>query len=217
MPPMKIENLALAKLQPYANNSRTHSPAQIEQIAASIREYGFTNPVLIDGAGGIIAGHGRVLAAGLLKLAKVPCIRLAHLTEVQRRAYVIADNKIAEGSGWDQAMLSHEIQALVDAGYDTATLAFTDAEIDELLGEYTGNPEDAPLDANAAASASGADGEGKTPPAAPKNKPGAPMYVPILINLTQAELTRWRDIKKANGLTDNAEAFKRLTGITETE
>ena len=229
---MKIEHIRLDRLQPYARNSRTHSPAQVEQIAASIREYSFTNPVLIDADGGIIAGHGRVLAAGVLKLPKVPCIRLAHLSEAQKRAYVIADNKIAEGSGWDRAMLALEIQALIDAGADTATLAFSAAEIDELLGEYTGNPEDGALDANAAASASEDDGEGagqgeekKTLPAAQKQaaNPSAekskapPLYIPILINLTQSELARWRDIKKANGLTDNAEAFKRLTGIIENE
>lgn len=229
---MKIEHIRLDRLQPYARNSRTHSPAQVEQIAASIREYGFTNPVLIDAEGGIIAGHGRVLAAGVLKLPKVPCIRLAHLSEAQKRAYVIADNKIAEGSGWDNAMLALEIQALIDAGADTTTLAFSADEIDELLGEYTGNLEDGALDANAAAKASedGDEGEGwdeskQTQPAAQKQaaSPSAekgkapPLYIPILINLTQAELVRWRDIKKANGLPDNAEAFKRLTGIIDNE
>jgi len=96
-----IEHLAIDALIPYARNSRTHSAEQVAQVAASIREFGFTNPVLIDGEGGIIAGHGRVMAARQLGLAEVPCIRLAHLSEAQRRAYVIADNKLALNAGWD--------------------------------------------------------------------------------------------------------------------
>jgi hypothetical protein len=108
-----IEYVALDKLTPYARNSRTHSPEQVKQIAASIREFGFTNPVLIDDEGTIIAGHGRVLAAQHLQLAEVPCIRLGYLTETQRRAYVIADNRIAEiGSGWDLEMLKNEVEEL---------------------------------------------------------------------------------------------------------
>lgn len=92
---MKIESLPIERLIPYARNSRTHSDAQIAQVAASIREFGFTNPVLIDAEDGIIAGHGRVMAARKLGLDKVPCIRLAHLSETQKRAYIIADNKLA--------------------------------------------------------------------------------------------------------------------------
>ena len=98
---MHIETLAVDSLNPYARNSRTHSDAQIAQIAASVREYGFTNPVLIDADGGIIAGHGRVMAARALGMADVPCIRLAHLTDAQKRAYIIADNRLALNAGWD--------------------------------------------------------------------------------------------------------------------
>ncbi|MBK5203915.1 MAG: ParB N-terminal domain-containing protein, partial [Polaromonas sp.] len=107
---MKIEQLAVDVLVPYARNSRTHDDAQIAQIAASIKEFGFTNPVLIDADGGIIAGHGRVLAARKLSMDEVPCIRLDHLTDTQRQAYVIADNRIALGASWDDAMLALEIK-----------------------------------------------------------------------------------------------------------
>ena len=110
---MQIETLALDALIPYARNSRTHSDEQIAQVAASIREFGFTNPVLIDADGGIIAGHGRVMAARKLGLAEVPCVRLAHLTEAQRRAYVIADTQLAMNAGWDDEMLALELRDLL--------------------------------------------------------------------------------------------------------
>ena len=92
-------------LIPYARNARTHSEAQIAQIAGSIREFGFTNPVLLDGENGILAGHGRVLAARQLGMDQVPCIELAHLSAAQRRAYILADNKLALNAGWDEALL----------------------------------------------------------------------------------------------------------------
>ncbi len=121
---MQIETLPIDRLIPYARNSRTHSDAQVAQIAASIREFGFTNPVLIDGEGGIIAGHGRVMGARQLGLADVPCIRLGHLTDAQRRAYVIADNNIAINSGWDEDLLAAELSDLLTLGYDTEILGF---------------------------------------------------------------------------------------------
>lgn len=128
----QIENLSVDALIPYARNSRTHSDAQVAQIAASIREFGFTNPVLVDADGGIIAGHGRVMAARKLKLNSVPCIRLSHLTDTQRRAYVIADNKLALNSGWDEEMLRIEIGGLQDAGFDLDLLGFEPEEIGTL-------------------------------------------------------------------------------------
>jgi ParB-like chromosome segregation protein Spo0J len=131
---MKMEQIATEKLIPYARNSRTHSEAQVAQIAGSIREFGFTNPVLIDGQDGIIAGHGRVMAARALGLAEVPCIRLGHLTDAQKRAYVIADNKLALNAGWDDEMLLLEIGELQDDGFDVGLLGFEDAEIDALMG-----------------------------------------------------------------------------------
>ena len=111
-------------LIPYARNSRTHDDAQVAQIAASIREFGFTNPVLIDADGGIIAGHGRVLAARKLKMDTVPCIMLDHLTDTQRRAYIIADNKLALNGGWDDELLALELGELHAADFDMALLGF---------------------------------------------------------------------------------------------
>ena len=140
---MQIETIAIDRLIPYARNSRTHSDAQVAQIAASIKEFGFTNPVLIDGEGGIIAGHGRVLAARKLGMAEVPCIRLAHLTEAQRRAYVIADNKLALNAGWDDAMLALEFKDLQALGFDVELTGFSLGDIDELLAELDATPEGA--------------------------------------------------------------------------
>ena len=131
----QIDYLPIEALIPYARNSRTHDPAQVAQIAASIKAFGFTNPVLVDGVGGIIAGHGRVLAARQLNLQTVPCIRLSHLTENQTRAYVIADNQLALNAGWNQEMLLLEIQALQAAEFNLDLLGFTPAELAALMPE----------------------------------------------------------------------------------
>ena len=106
------KTVSVENLIPYARNSRTHSDEQVAQIAASIKEFGFTNPILIDETGGIIAGHGRLLAAQKLKLKEVPAIELSHLSETQKRAYVIADNKLALNAGWDNNLLQVEIESL---------------------------------------------------------------------------------------------------------
>lgn len=132
---MQIEQIGIATLIPFAKNSRTHDDAQVAQIAASIREFGFTNPVLIDEGNGIIAGHGRVMAARKLKLTEVPCIRLSHLTEAQKRAYVIADNKLALNAGWDEAMLKLELADLQSLNFDLDLTGFSADEIDALLAE----------------------------------------------------------------------------------
>jgi DNA modification methylase len=123
------------ELIPYARNSRTHSDAQVAQIAASVREFGWTNPVLIDGENGIIAGHGRVLAARKLGMDSVPCIELAGLTDTQRRAYIIADNKLGLNAGWDDELLAVEFAELADAGFDNLLTGFTQDEIDALTPE----------------------------------------------------------------------------------
>ena len=137
---MKIEQVKLDALIPYARNSRTHSDAQVAQIAASIKEFGFTNPVLIDETGSIIAGHGRVMAARKLAIADVPSIRLTHLTEAQKKAYVIADNKLALNAGWDDEMLAVELTDLKDMDFNLDLTGFT---LDELKGvqELGGMPE----------------------------------------------------------------------------
>lgn len=134
---LHIETLPTAALTPYARNARTHSPEQVAQIAASIREFGFTNPVLIDADGGIIAGHGRVMAANRLGLADVPCIRLAHLSDAQRRAYVIADNQLALNAGWDEAHLAVEIGELKALDFDLDLTGLGMEEIDRLLALET--------------------------------------------------------------------------------
>ena len=127
-------------LIPYVRNARTHSEAQVALIAGSIREFGFTNPVLVDGANGIIAGHGRVLAAQKLGLNIVPVIELAHLSETQKRAYVLADNKLAEQAGWDRDLLALEAGELNDLGMDLTALGFETGEIDALLDHGVADP-----------------------------------------------------------------------------
>ena len=129
---IKIEIINVCELTAYGKNARTHSDSQVAQIAASIREFGFTNPVLIDGDSGIIAGHGRVMAAQKLGLKEVPCLRLDHLTDVQRRAYIIADNKLALNAGWDDEMLRLEIEDLRAEGFDLDLTGFTAEEIGAL-------------------------------------------------------------------------------------
>jgi DNA modification methylase len=132
---LRIEYRRVDALIPYARNSRTHSDGQVAQIAASIREFGFTNPVLVDGENGIIAGHGRVLAARKLGLEQVPVIELAHLDEAQRRAYVIADNKLALNAGWSDELLKIELGALQEMDFDLDLLGFDGSELAELLAE----------------------------------------------------------------------------------
>ena len=145
---IEIEKVNVSALIPYARNPRTHADEQVVQIAASIREFGFTNPVLIDESGGIIAGHGRVMAARKIGLAEVPCIRLMHLTDTQKRAYVIADNKIALNSGWDNEMLKLELSDLKGLDFDLDRTGFSMDEINALLAdkgtEGLTDPDDVP-------------------------------------------------------------------------
>ena len=129
-----IEYLPLTGLIPYARNARTHSEAQIAQLAGSIREFGFTNPVLIDADGGIIAGHGRVMAGLKLGLESVPCIRLPHLSDAQRRAYILADNRLALNAGWDTEFLAVELDELRDLNFNMALMGFDQQELNDLIG-----------------------------------------------------------------------------------
>lgn len=129
----KIELWPVDRLQPYAKNSRTHSDEQVDQIAASITEFGFTNPVLVDSKDGIIAGHGRLMAAKRLNLSEVPVIVLDYLTDAQRRAYIIADNKLALNAGWDEGVLSTELALLSDDGFDLSLMGFSDEELADLM------------------------------------------------------------------------------------
>lgn len=131
----QIEYIETEKLIPYARNSRTHSDDQVQQIMGSIKEFGFTNPVLVDGDGVIIAGHGRTMAAQRLGMKEVPCLRLSHLTEAQKRAYVIADNKLALNAGWNDEMLALELRNLRDEDFDLSLTGFDDAELAALLAD----------------------------------------------------------------------------------
>jgi len=130
---MEIKEVEVTALIPYAKNSRTHDDAQVAQIAASIKEFGWTNPILVDGDKGIIAGHGRLMAARKLKMDKVPVIELSGMTEAQKKAYVIADNRLALNAGWDNAMLTIELQDLEDEGFDLSLTGFDKDELDALL------------------------------------------------------------------------------------
>lgn len=127
---MEIEVLKIADLAPYAKNSRTHSEAQQKKIERSIKEFGFTNPILIDANGVIIAGHARIQAAKHLGLKEVPCLRLSHMTESQKRAYIIADNRLAEDGGWDKDVLEFEVEELKALGFDITLTGF---EVDDFF------------------------------------------------------------------------------------
>ncbi|WP_345535881.1 site-specific DNA-methyltransferase [Variovorax defluvii] len=134
---LNVDYRKVETLIPYARNPRTHSDAQVAKIAASIVEYGWTNPVLVDGDSGVIAGHGRLAAARKLGLDEVPVIELGHLTQAQKRAYVISDNRLALDAGWDEELLALELAELSEAGYDLALTGFDESEIDALLADET--------------------------------------------------------------------------------
>lgn len=134
---MKYETRKPAELIPYENNARTHTPEQIEKIAASIQEFGFINPIIIDANNGVIAGHARLQAAQSIGLDSVPVLRVEHLTEAQKRAYIIADNRLAEvGAGWDVELLRQELADLGDLGMDLELTGFDDIELGKLFDEH---------------------------------------------------------------------------------
>jgi DNA modification methylase len=159
MTTLEITYKAVKDLIPYVNNSRTHSDEQVTQVASSIKEFGFTNPILLDGESGIIAGHGRLLAAKKLGLEQVPTIELSHLSEVQKKAYVIADNKLALNAGWDNEILALELKDLAELGYDLGLTGFDPDEIEALN----------PIKVNEGLTD---DDEAPEPPADPVTKPG---------------------------------------------
>ena len=131
-------------LEPYEKNSRTHTQEQIDQVAASIQEFGFLNPVITNGKGMIVAGHCRVMAAKQLGITEVPVVDASHLTEAQVRAYVIADNQLALNAGWDTVLLSEEIKSLQGFDFDTSLIGFSQSELDELLApeQVVGNTDE---------------------------------------------------------------------------
>ena len=145
-----MQLVALDKLVPYANNARTHSPEQIGKLRSSLREFGFINPVIIDRDFGIIAGHGRVLAAREEGITEVPCVFVDHLTEAQKKAYIIADNRMALDAGWDEELLRVEIEALQAEAFDISLTGFGDDEIADLFGNEKAEVEDDDYDLSAA-------------------------------------------------------------------
>lgn len=145
-----MQLVALDKLVPYANNARTHSPEQIGKLRSSLREFGFINPVIIDRDFGIIAGHGRVLAAREEGITEVPCVFVDHLTEAQKKAYIIADNRMALDAGWDEELLRVEIEALQAEAFDISLTGFGDDEIADLFGNEKDEVEDDDYDLTAA-------------------------------------------------------------------
>lgn len=134
----------IERLVPYERNPRTHSPEQVTEIAASIVAFGFNDPIAVDGERGIVEGHGRLLAARQLGLAEVPVVELAHLTPTQRRAYMIAHNKLALKAGWDEGLLKEELEAIEEDGLETALTGFTDEELRALLRDDDAGDPDAP-------------------------------------------------------------------------
>jgi hypothetical protein len=139
----RIEIWPVERLVPYARNARTHSDEQVAQIAASIVEFGFNSPILMASDAGIVAGHGRLLAARKLGLAEVPVVVLDHLSEIQRRAYLIADNRLSLNAGWDEELLAQELAELESDGLDLAVLGFGEDEIEALLAEVRGAQQEA--------------------------------------------------------------------------
>ena len=134
------KTISTADLIPYARNSRTHSDAQVAKIASSIREFGFLNPIIIDAENGIIAGHGRLMAAQKLGIAEVPVLEASHLTEAQKRAYVIADNRLALDAGWDDELLKVELKDLDEQGFDLTLTGFELGEMAAMFDEPNFEP-----------------------------------------------------------------------------
>ena len=138
----EMKLVPIGKLVPYVNNARTHSPEQINKLRSSLREFGFINPVIIDRDFGVIAGHGRILAAKEEGIAEVPCVFADHLTEAQKKAYIIADNRMAMDAGWDEELLRVEIEALQAEAFDLSLTGFDDKELSDLFKDDADVQED---------------------------------------------------------------------------
>jgi ParB-like chromosome segregation protein Spo0J len=183
----RIEMWPLERLRPYERNARTHSPEQVAQIVASIQEFGFTNPLLVDGADGILAGHGRLAAAKDMGLAEVPVIVLDHLSAAQRRAYILADNQLALNAGWDTELLQMEVAALNLEDFNLSLLGFSD---DELAGLW-GNDEN-------------------TEVGDVEDSPPTDQGIALAIVLTPQELMQWRRAKAELGYSTDKSAFWKM-------
>lgn len=190
----RIEMWPLDRLRPYERNARTHSAEQVGQIAASIREFGFTSPILVDGDDGILAGHGRLAAAQLLGLVEVPVIVLDHLTPAQRRAYVLADNKLALNAGWDEELLKLEIGELLGESVDVGSLGWSAQELSDLWGGEAEAVEEEP----------------------DEDPPPMDQGIALAIVLSPQELMQWRNAKAEIGYsTDKAAFWKLVTDLLE--
>jgi len=143
----EMQLVSIAKLVPYQNNARTHSPAQIQKLRSSLREFGFINPVLIDRDYGVIAGHGRIEAARAEGITEVPCVFVDHLTDAQKKAYILADNRMALDAGWDEEMLKIELSGLQEMGYDLELTGFDATELSDFFGAYDATEDDFDVDA----------------------------------------------------------------------
>ena len=185
----ELEHWPISQLQPYSRNARTHSREQVRQIAASIQEFGFTNPILVAENGEIIAGHGRLMAAHDLGLTEVPVIVLGHLTAEQRRAYVLADNQLALNAGWDTSLLQQEVMALNLADFDLNLLGFDADELSSLMGGEFDSAEE----------------ESEEP-----EDEGPDRGVALAIVLSPEELKTWRRAKDELGYSTDKAAFWKL-------
>lgn len=210
----RIELWPVERLMPFENNARTHSAEQLEQLQASIAQFGFTAPILVDGQDGILAGHGRLEAARLLGMAEVPVVVLDHLSLEQRRAYVIADNKLAEKAGWDLGQLNAELRALMAADFDLNSMGFDDDDLKRLedgleLGQFEelsqgferAEPERQP-------GLGLAPGDGEEEPE--EEDEGINRGVALAIVLSPQELTSWRRAKAELGYSTDKAAFWKL-------
>lgn len=195
MPPLKmanrIEMWPITKLRPYERNARTHDDEQVAQLVKSIERFGFTNPILVDGEDGILAGHGRLMAAKRLKLKQVPVVVLDHLDEAQRRAYVLADNQIANNAGWDLELLRGELLDLRVEGFEWGDLGFDG----ELIGELF---------------APAVDGQEAEEEEAVMNEE-LQRGQPLAIVLEPDEMRDWREAKKQLGYSRDKAALMKLT------
>ena len=184
----KLERWPIERLVPYERNARTHSAEQVAQIAASIQEFGFTAPILVDGKDGILAGHGRLAAAQRLGLKEVPVVVLDHLTPTQRRAYVLADNKLALNAGWDEDLLKTELGELLNEPIDVSLLGWDAEELSELWGgEFEGVEEEPEPDDDA-----------------------IDRGVALAIVLSPGEMLQWRKAKAELGYSIDKSAFWKL-------
>ena len=185
----RIELWPVERLVPYERNARTHSAQQIAQLQASIAEFGFLNPILVDSKDGIIAGHGRLAAAKDMGLPEVPVVVLDHLTEAQKRAYVLADNKLALNAGWDEKLLQIELTGLQLQDFDLSLIGFDEDELGKLLGsgEFEGVEEEPEED-----------------------EPPLDRGVALAIVLTPEEMATWRKAKAELGYSTDKSAFWKL-------